>query len=240
MSSRIRLSFVAVVLCSFLVAGANAATNMSIRFDGIASGQDIDVLSWSHGGTQGLTLTKYMDTSTNELLKFCWSGKQIAKATLSCYRSDGAADKPVKYLEVSMEHVVISNFSISGGPGDIPVENVSLDYGTIRYSYLDMKHPGGVPGPAVKSMTATAPARPRLAAGASAPCSAKLPSGKSVDVRSLNVNRSHATFATSGAVKKEPGGSMTLTCGGTSTVFKDAKVGDAAGGKVSVAYAAIE
>jgi type VI secretion system secreted protein Hcp len=34
---------------------------------------------------------------------------------------------------------VISNYSISGGPGDVPVENVSLDYGIIQYSYKPQK-----------------------------------------------------------------------------------------------------
>jgi type VI secretion system secreted protein Hcp len=126
--------------------------------------KEIEVLSWSHGfvqptsptrssagsGTveqathQNLTFTKYLDTATSALLKYCWAGKQIGKATVSCWRSDGAADnKPVKYLEVLMEHVVISNYSVSGGPGDIPVENVSLDYGTVQYTYLDQKHADG-------------------------------------------------------------------------------------------------
>jgi type VI protein secretion system component Hcp len=45
----------------------------------------------------------------------------------------------VEYLTVAMEHVIISNYTVSGGPGDIPVENVSLDYGTVRYDYKEHK-----------------------------------------------------------------------------------------------------
>ena len=145
------------------------ATNMYLKFDTPnipASATDaehageIEVLSWSHGfvqptsptrsatgagveqaNHQNFVFTKYLDASTNELLKACWSGRQIGKATLTCYRSDGAADnKPVEYLQVVMEHVVISNYSISGGPGDIPVENISLDYGIIQYNYREQKH----------------------------------------------------------------------------------------------------
>ncbi|MEO8381193.1 MAG: type VI secretion system tube protein Hcp [Acidobacteriota bacterium] len=125
---------------------------------------DIEVLSWSHGfvqptspsrssagsGTveqathQNFSFTKYLDTATDQLLKNCWSGKQFAKATLTCYRADGAADnKPVEYLKVVMEHVVIANYSVSGGPGDVPVENVSLDYGIVQYTYKDQKHADG-------------------------------------------------------------------------------------------------
>lgn len=149
------------------------ASNMYIKFEepaitasSTAKGheKDIEVLSWSHGfvqptsptrsfagaGTveqathQNLSFTKYLDVATNTILKYCWSGKQIGKATISCYRASGADDNsPVKYLEVAMEHVVISNYSISGGPGELPVENVSLDYGVVKYTYLDQKHADG-------------------------------------------------------------------------------------------------
>ena len=118
---------------------------------------EIEILSWGHGfaqptsptrggateqaNHQNFNFTKYLDATTNELLRLCWSGKQIGKATLRCFRSDGATDnKPVEYLVVVMEHVVISNYSISGGAGDIPVENVSLEYGIIQYQYIDQKH----------------------------------------------------------------------------------------------------
>jgi type VI secretion system secreted protein Hcp len=125
---------------------------------------EVEVLSWNHGfvqptsptrssagsGTveqathQNLSFTKYLDSGTNALLKYCWSGKQIGKATLTCYRSDGATDnQPVAYLKVTMEHVIISNYSVSGGPGDVPVENVSLDYGTVQYDYKEQKHADG-------------------------------------------------------------------------------------------------
>ncbi len=152
------------------------ATNMYLKFEepGITSGStaaehanEIEVLSWNHGfaqptsstrstagsGTveqanhQNFSFSKYLDQSTTELMKYCWGGKQFGKATLSCFRSDGATDnKPVKYLEVLMTHVVISNQSLSGGPGDIPVENISLDYGTIQYTYTDQKQADGTGG----------------------------------------------------------------------------------------------
>jgi type VI secretion system secreted protein Hcp len=144
------------------------ATNMYIKFEEPSIGSsdapghkdEIEILSWSHGfaqptsptrssagaGTteqathQNLSFTKYLDQSTNDILKYTWSGKQIGKATLTCFRSDGAAgNKPVLYLAVAMQHVIISNYGVSGGPGEIPVENVSLDYGIIQYTYIDQK-----------------------------------------------------------------------------------------------------
>jgi len=143
------------------------ARNMFIRFEKPAikgsstvpgHEDEIEVLSWNHGfaqpasptrsggGTvesathQSLMFTKYLDHATDDLLKLCWGGKQIGKATLSCYRADGAHDgEPIEYLRIVMEHVIISNYSISGGPGDVPVENVSLDYGSVQYTYMDQR-----------------------------------------------------------------------------------------------------
>ena len=152
------------------------ATNMYVKFeepaletDMAAEGHsnEIEILSWNHGfsqptspvrasggaGTveqanhQNLSITKYLDGSTADLLKQCWTGKQFGKATLACYRADGnEANAPVKYLELILEHVVISNFSISGGPGDIPVETISLDYGIIQYNYTSQKRDSGSTG----------------------------------------------------------------------------------------------
>ena len=149
------------------------ATNMYIKFEepALEAGssatkheKEIEILSWSHGFTQptsptrssagagtveqasphNLSFTKYLDGATNALIKYCWAGKQIGKATLSCFRSSGdQKNEPVQYLGVVMEHVVISNYSVSGGPGDVPVENVSLDYGSVQYTYVDQKNEDG-------------------------------------------------------------------------------------------------
>ena len=147
--------------------------NPSIKGSSSAPGHadEIEVMSWSHGFAQpaspsrggggsathqNLTFTKYLDLATDDILKLCWGGKQIGKATLRCFRSDGAHDdKPVEYLRIVMEHVVISNYSISGGPGDLPVENVSLDYGVIQYTYIDQKHGDSSARHDLKSMSVT-------------------------------------------------------------------------------------
>lgn len=129
--------------------------------------KEIEVLSWSHGFTQptsptrssagggsaaqanhsSLSFTKYIDAASNELLKYCWGGQQIGKATLTCLRSSGAAgDKPVEYLRVALQHVIISDYRVSGGVGDVPTENVSLDYRTVQYTFTGPSHSDGSPG----------------------------------------------------------------------------------------------
>lgn len=152
------------------------ATNMYIKFEDPAiagsstAGENkdsIEVLSWSHGFVQptsptrstagaasveqathqNLSFTKYLDNGSTDLIRACWSGQQFKKVTLTCYRSDGAKDnKPVQYLNVEMQHVIVSNLSVSGGPGDVPVENISLDYGIVKYTYVEQKKDDGKTG----------------------------------------------------------------------------------------------
>lgn len=152
------------------------ATNSYVKMDNItgsstAAGHtdEIEILSWSHGfgqptsptrSTSGsatieqanhsnFTFTKYIDSATDDLLKYCWGGQQIPNVVVTCYRADGdASNAPVQYLKVEMQHVVISNISLSGGAGDVPVENVSLDYGIVKYTYTPQKTADGTPGTA--------------------------------------------------------------------------------------------
>jgi type VI secretion system secreted protein Hcp len=146
------------------------ATNMYIEFDtpkvtGDATDSRhkdaVESLSWNHGFTQptspvrssagggtveqaqhqNFSFTKRTDCATDDLLKHCWSGKQFGKATVHIYRANGN-NTATKYLEILMEHVVVSNISLSGGAGDMPVENVSLDYGVVTYKYTPLKADG--------------------------------------------------------------------------------------------------
>ncbi len=136
------------------------ASNMYIKFDKVegestdANHKDwIEILSWNHAfsqmasplrGSSGSTIemanhadfsfTKAIDSATDDLIGACWTGKQFEKATVECFKSDGQ-NEPIKYLEVVMEDVVVSNFSIGGGGGSMPMENISLAYSMIKYIY---------------------------------------------------------------------------------------------------------
>jgi type VI secretion system secreted protein Hcp len=123
---------------------------------------ELQVLSWSHsfsqptkptrssagGGTveqanhSDFSITKYVDAATDDVLKYCWNGKQIGKGTFSAYRSDGD-NKAIKYLEVIMEKIVISNVSFGGGGGDLPTETIALAYGKVTYNYIPQKTADG-------------------------------------------------------------------------------------------------
>jgi type VI secretion system secreted protein Hcp len=125
----------------------------------------IQVLSWSHSFNQptsptrssagsgtveqanhsDFSFTKYTDASTDDLLKMCWSGKQIGTATFTTYRSDGS-NKAVKYLEVLMTGVIVSNIAIGGGSGDVSSETITLSYSSVQYTYIQQQAADGQAG----------------------------------------------------------------------------------------------
>lgn len=143
------------------------ATDMFIKFDdveGEATETDhdtwIEILSWNHGFSQpasplrdstgstieranhsDLTITKYMDKATRRLLKDHWGGNQYEEVTIDCLRASG--DASILYLQIIMNDVIISNYNISGGGGDIPIENLSLSYSKVSYQYDSKKKEDG-------------------------------------------------------------------------------------------------
>ncbi|MBF0225361.1 MAG: type VI secretion system tube protein Hcp [Desulfobacterales bacterium] len=147
------------------------ASNMYIKFDKIDGESTdknhikwIEILGWSHSFSQPtppmshrnssgstlekchhseLTFSKYLDVATDDLLKTCWTGKQVETVKIECFRADGQTTNAIKYLMIDMLDVIITNLSISGGGGDIPVENLSLSYSKITYTYIDKKKADG-------------------------------------------------------------------------------------------------
>jgi len=146
---------------------------MFLQLDGITGGATdeqhkdwIEIFSWSHSFDQPtmpisksvgqgvatamcnhspISITKILDESTYAILSRRWSGKVLPKAKIECFRAAGE-EKPVKYLEVSMEDVVISNYSISVGQDDIPSEHIALTYGKVTYNHIPYKRGGEAKG----------------------------------------------------------------------------------------------
>lgn len=126
----------------------------------------IDVLAWSWGAAQSgtthmgtgagsgkvsvqdLSVTKYVDLSTHDILKALASGDHIPTATLYVRKAGGT--KPLNYFVMEMEEVLISGYSTGSSTGDDRfTENISLNFARFRITYKRQDEKGGEAGTGV-------------------------------------------------------------------------------------------
>ncbi len=80
-----------------------------------------------------LSVVKKVDAASPNLYLACASGKHYPSATLQIRK---AGEGPVLYMEYRLENVRISSVSVSSSEGSAePVEEVTLSYGKIVWSY---------------------------------------------------------------------------------------------------------
>lgn len=118
----------------------------------------IDVLAWSwgvsnsgtmHQGTGGgagkanfqdISFTKYIDSSTPQLLKAGATGMHIKEATLAVRK---AGSKQEKYLEYTLTNVLITSVSTGGSGGeDRLTENITLNFEKVKVEYFGQDEAG--------------------------------------------------------------------------------------------------
>jgi type VI secretion system secreted protein Hcp len=123
----------------------------------------IEVLSYSHGVSQpgsgssssgggrsaercdhqDLTIVKTLDKTSPKLALFCSNGTHIASVKVELCRAAG--DKQ-KYMEYLLSDVIVSAHTCGGyGPGgdNLPVEEVSFNYGKVEWVYTETDHKTG-------------------------------------------------------------------------------------------------
>jgi type VI secretion system secreted protein Hcp len=92
-----------------------------------------------------IVLTKVADLSSPLLLQNCSAGKTIANAKFEFMRADGSGER-IKYYEITLQNVIISNVAPSIVPGDILNESVGLKYSKVTWKYTQQKASGGAAG----------------------------------------------------------------------------------------------
>jgi type VI secretion system secreted protein Hcp len=119
---------------------------------------EIDVLGWSWGmsqagtmhhgmggGTgkvdvQDISLTKYIDKSTPNLMRACCNGEHFAQAVLLVRK---AGKDPLDYFKVTMSPVLVTSVSTGGSGGEERLtENVSLNFAKMSVVYTPQKPDG--------------------------------------------------------------------------------------------------
>lgn len=117
---------------------------------------EIDVLAWSWGQSNGhaqtgrgvlpvscmqdLSLTKYIDAASPQLILNGMTGEIVPTAVLTVRK---AGDKPLEYLVITMTNVMVSSYSTGGSGGeDRLTENVTLHFDSMDGSYKKQKPDG--------------------------------------------------------------------------------------------------
>lgn len=141
------------------------AVDMFLKLEGIEGeaqdakhGKEIDVLAWSWGTSQSgtthmgkgggggktniqdLSLTKYVDSATHNLLQRTFDGKHISEGTLVVRKAGGT---PLDYLIIKMTDIMVTSVSTGGSGGeDRLTENVTLNFSKVEIDYVPQKEDG--------------------------------------------------------------------------------------------------
>ena len=132
-----------------------------IKGESVIAGHEaeIDVLSFSFGGSQSgtmhtstgggagkanvqdLSLTKWVDLASADLMLACFNGTHIAEAVLTARK---AGEKPLEYLKITMTDCLIASVSTGGsGSEDRFTENVSINFAKVKVDYDTQVAKGG-------------------------------------------------------------------------------------------------
>lgn len=116
----------------------------------LSASQTASATSTSSGGaTSGraymsdMLVRKAVDNATPKLHEACCGGKHFKKVSVHVFR---AGDPKVKYLEIKLEEVIISSFTLTGNgnqAGAFPSELIALNYGRIQLVYSKQSRKSG-------------------------------------------------------------------------------------------------
>ncbi|VWC49448.1 type VI secretion system effector, Hcp1 family [Burkholderia lata] len=103
------------------------------------------------------TVTKFVDVSTPTLNEYCCGGKAIPTATIIVGRNAAeSSGKIMPFITYTLNNVLLSNVSVSGGAGGKPVETLSLNFTKIKWELTTQKDDGGKKGTAATTWDMTA------------------------------------------------------------------------------------
>jgi type VI secretion system secreted protein Hcp len=113
-----------------------------IELMSVNMGASMPIGSRSSGGSattgkvslSDLSVVKQTDKASTKLFLACCSGTHYDEAVISINRPDGQGNL-VEYANWTLEDVVVSSFTHGAAGSDMPVENISLNFGKITFTY---------------------------------------------------------------------------------------------------------
>ncbi|MBM3932793.1 MAG: type VI secretion system tube protein Hcp [SAR202 cluster bacterium] len=146
-----------------------AAVDYFLKIDGIPGESsdekhrgEIELESWSWGETnmgthaggggggagkvsmQDFHFTMKSSKASPMLMLACATGQHIKQATLFVRKSGGDQQK---YMKITLSDVLVSSFQIGGQGGDIPTDQISLNFTKIEFEYKPQKPDGSLDAP---------------------------------------------------------------------------------------------
>ena len=92
--------------------------------------------------------TMYMNTASPELLVHCSTGQHITSDVILTVCKTGDKNTLQKFLKITYKNVMVASYSTGGqGANDLPLENISLAYESMKMEYLKQAE-GGKTSPA--------------------------------------------------------------------------------------------
>lgn len=162
-----RFEILVIAILGFTIIAATAsqafaASDYFLKIDGVDGESadskhkgEIDIKSWSWGASQSstsvgggggagkvsmqdFTFTKHVDKSTPKLFEALATGKHLKEAKF-VVRGSSATE----YLTITLSDVIVTSYSTGGSSGDDrPMEEISLNFGQIKMSYVEQDAKG--------------------------------------------------------------------------------------------------
>ena len=126
---------------------------------------EIDVVGWSWGESnsgshaygggggagkvamQDFNFTMHVNKSSPKLFLACATGQHIKEGLLTCRK---AGKEQQEYLKIKFTDLLVSSYQTGGSHGDVvPVDQVSLNFAKIEFTYSPQKQDGTLDSPVV-------------------------------------------------------------------------------------------
>ena len=86
-----------------------------------------------------ISVTKFVDKASPVLMLHCCAGKHVKEGLITVRK---AGDKPVEYLKIKLQDILISGVQDAGHGSDLVTENVTLNFAKFHVDYIEQKPDG--------------------------------------------------------------------------------------------------
>lgn len=87
-----------------------------------------------------LSFSKLIDSASPKIYDACCKGTISKTVTIEAWRAGG---EKTKYMEIKLEQVLITSYSLGGGSGGFPSESITMNFGKITLTYFQQKRDSG-------------------------------------------------------------------------------------------------